>query len=159
VANGAGESPSYTQTILDKERADGVVAADRERLEATDAQLAQEQDHLRHVAGAGAVVSTLRAERDAALQQYIALTQRLSTAQGDAAQAASLGSLVVVSRAIPGKSDLLVYMIALGLLILALSIGLAYAFDAADRRFWGDREIERVYGRPVLVKVGSSGVF
>jgi len=156
IQNGAGESPSYTQTVLDSERANGIVASDEERLHATDAQLADMQDHLRKVAGAGAVVGTLRAERDAALQQYIALTQRLSAAQGDAAQAASLGTLVVVSRAIPGTSNLWMYLSAMGLLILALAVGAAYAFDALDRRLWGDREIERVYGRPVLVKVGGS---
>jgi uncharacterized protein involved in exopolysaccharide biosynthesis len=155
IENGAGESPSYTQTVLDSERADGVVAADRERLRATDAQVADMQNHLRQVAGAGAVVGTLRAERDAALQQYITLTQRLSAAQGDAAQAASLGTLVVVSRAIPGTSLLWAWLLGIGILVLALAVGAAYAFDAIDRRLWGNREIEHVYGRPILVEFGG----
>lgn len=157
IENGAGESPSYTQTVLDSERANGTVSADQGRLRATDAQLANMQNHVRQVAGAGAVVGTLRAERDAALQQYIALTQRLSAAQGDAAQAASLGTLVVVSRAIPGPSSLWMYLAAMGILVLVLAVGAVYAFDAMDRRLWGTPEIENAYGRPVLINVGGRG--
>jgi uncharacterized protein involved in exopolysaccharide biosynthesis len=156
VVNGAGESPSYTQTVLDSERANGVVAADRERLRSTDAQLADEQQHVRKAAGAGAFVGTLRAERDAALQQYISLTQRLSTAEGDAAQASSIGSLVVVSRALPGKSLLWAYLLGLEILVLVLAVGASYATDLLDRRLWGVPEIESVYGRPVLAEVGGN---
>jgi hypothetical protein len=83
------------------------------------------------------------------------LTERLSTAQGDAAQAASLGSLVVVSRAVPGPSSLLTWLQAIGILIVALAFGAAYIADAIDRRLWGVQEIENAYGRPVLVEVGA----
>ncbi len=155
VANGAGSSPSFTQTVLDADHADGLVAADQERLRAIDSQLLAEQNHLQQLAGAGAVVGTLRAQRDATLGQYQALTQRLSAAEGDAAQAASLGTLVVVSRAIPGQSQLSAWLLGLGFLILLLAIGAAYAFDSMDRRLWGAREIESLYGRPVLAKVGG----
>lgn len=155
IAAGAGSSPAYTQTVLDAEHADGLVAADQERLRAIDAELAGEQKHLQQVAGAGAVVGTLRAERDAALGQYVALTQRLSAAQGDAAQAASLGTLVVVSRALPGPSQLWLWLLGLGFLVLLVAIGAAYAFDSIDRRLWSAREIEALYGRPVLTQVGG----
>jgi uncharacterized protein involved in exopolysaccharide biosynthesis len=150
TTNGAGESSSATQTVLDTEHAKGLVASDRERLRAIDGQIADEQRHLQRVAGAGAAVGTLRAERDAALQQYMSLTQRLSSAQGDAAQAASLGTLVVVSRAIPGPSVLWAWLIALSVLILGLAIGAAYTAEAIDRRLWGIREMRRAYGRPVI---------
>ncbi len=153
VQSGAGLSPSFTQTILDSERAAGTVAADRERLRATDAQLGAEQLHLQRVAGAGARVGTLRAERDAALQQYIGLTQRLSAAEGDAAQAASLGTLVVVSRAVP-ESNLSMWLCGLGASIVAIAIAAVYLVDALDRRFWEIRDIEDLYRRPVLNEVG-----
>ncbi|MGB8203210.1 MAG: hypothetical protein WCE83_00885 [Candidatus Baltobacteraceae bacterium] len=155
IAAGAGASPAFTQTVLDAEHADGLVAADQQRLHAIDAELAAEQNHLQQVAGAGAVVGTLRAERDATLGQYVALTQRLSAAQGDAAQAASLGTLVVVSRAIPGSSQLPIWLFGLAFLIVLVAIGAAYAFDAMDRRLWSPREIEALYGRPVLSQVGG----
>ena len=155
IKNGAGESASYTQTVLDSERANGLVVADQARLRATDDELASEQKHLEQVAGAGAEVGTLRAERDAALQQYASLTERLSTAQGDAAQASSLGTLVVVSRAVPGPSILWAWLTGIGIVVLALAVAAAYAFEAIDRRLWGAREIENIYGRPVLAEVGA----
>jgi uncharacterized protein involved in exopolysaccharide biosynthesis len=150
VANGAGESASATQTTLDIERAKGQVASDEQRLRAIDGQIADEQSHLQRVAVAGATVGTLRAERDAALQQYMTLTQRLSNAKGDAAQAASLGTLVVVSRAIPGPSLLWAWLVALSVAVLGLAISAAYAAEAIDRRLWGSREMGRTYGRPVI---------
>jgi uncharacterized protein involved in exopolysaccharide biosynthesis len=156
IANGAGESPSYTQTVLDSERAGTVVEADRRRLSATNTELADEQAHLRLVATAGAAVGTLRAEREAAVEHYAALTQRLSTAQGDAAQAVSLGTLAVVSRAVPGGSSAFLYAVAIVLLIAVCSIVFAYAVDFLDRRFWDTGDMERIYGRPVLVEVGAN---
>ncbi len=155
IKNGVGMSPSYTQTVLDGEKAIGAVSADTERLRATDAQLADQQRHLKQIAGALASVGTLRAERDAALQQYTALTARLAQAQGDAAMAASLGNLVVVGRAVPGPSSLVIYVAALVLAIIATAMAVAYAIDGLDRRFWGIREIEKIYRRPVLTEVGA----
>jgi capsular polysaccharide biosynthesis protein len=155
IENGAGLSPSYTQTVLDIEHANGTVAADRERLNAIDAQLLEDQAHLQSVAGAGAIVGTLRAQRDATLQQYISLKQRLSAAEGDAAQAASLGSLVVVSRATPIPSSLPLWITLLAGAIILIAIGFGYLVDRADRRFWGNRDMEETYGRPVLVEAGK----
>jgi capsular polysaccharide biosynthesis protein len=155
IRNGAGLSPAATQTILDGERAAGTIAADRERLRATNALMASEQQHLQQVAGAGLAVGTLRAQRDAALQQYLALTQRLGAAQGDAAMVASLGTLVVISRAVPGPTEPGSWPLAFGVLIVGLAIGAAYVADAIDRRLWGNREIENLYGRPVLIEVGD----
>jgi uncharacterized protein involved in exopolysaccharide biosynthesis len=156
LANGAGLSSSYTATVLDGQRAGGMVDADRGRLRATDDQLLAEQKHLIAIAGAGAAVNTLRAKRDAAVQQYVSLTQRLSTAQGDAAQGASLGRLVVVSRAIAGQPVLpIAWLVGIGLLVTALAIGAALAVEWFDRRLWGVREIEKVYKRPVFIEVGG----
>jgi polysaccharide biosynthesis transport protein len=156
IKNGAGLSPSFTQTALDRAKAAGLVMADRERLRVVEAQLVAEQRHLQQVAGAGATVGTLRARREAALQRYLTLTQRLGTAQGDAAQAASLGTLVVVSRAVAGPLELGPWPALIGVLILALAICGAYLVDYVDGRLWGIREIEKVYGRPVLIEVGRN---
>jgi uncharacterized protein involved in exopolysaccharide biosynthesis len=155
VSNGAGESSSYTQTTLDSERAQADVASDQQRLAAIETELSDEKAHLRKVAGVGAEVATLRAERDAAVDQYSTLTQRSSAAQGDAAQAASLGSLVVVSRAIPGPSSITFFIAALVGLVIVVALAVAWLYDVLDRRFYSNREIERTYGRPVLLKVGG----
>ncbi len=155
VKDGAGLSASYTQSLLDRARAAGALAADRERLLANNEQLVAEQRHLTQVAGAGAALGTLRAERSAALDRYLALTQRLGTTQADAAQAASLGNLVVVSRAVPGPAERDWWPLVIGGLVCVLAFGAAFAVDALDRRFWGTREMEDAYGRPVLMEIRS----
>ncbi len=156
IGRGDGLSTSYTQAVVDVGHAAAAVAADVERLRATDGQLASERQHLKDVAGAGALVGTLRAERDAELAKYLTLTQRLGMAEGDAAQAASLGSLVVVSRAVPGKSSLWLWLSAFLIVTIALATGAAYLVESVDPRLWGIREIESVYGRPVLFRVGEN---
>jgi capsular polysaccharide biosynthesis protein len=153
IQNGAGLSPSYTATDLNIESARAQVAADEQRVAAADQEVAQQEQHLRRVAEPGAAVGTLRAERDAATAQFEALTERLSAAQGDAAQAASLGTLVVVDRAIAGPSSLPMYLAGLAAFMLILGIVLAYVAEALDRRFWTDSDIEKVYGRPVIVEL------
>lgn len=153
VKNGAGLSPSLTQAVIDGQKTAAAIAADSGRLHLADAQLAAAQRQLAQVAGAAASIGTLHAQRDAALQEFIALNARLGAARGDAAQAASLGNLVVVSRAIVAPSDPGLLPVVMAALLVALALGAAYAVDAIDRRLWGVREIEHLYGRPVVVKV------
>jgi capsular polysaccharide biosynthesis protein len=153
VKNGAGLSPSLTQAIIDGQKTAASIAADRGRLSLTDKQVAAAQKHLAQVAGAAAFMGTLRAQRDAALQEFIALNARLGAARGDAAQAASLGNLVVVSRAVVAPSDPGLLPLLMAAVLVALALAAAYAVDAIDRRLWGVREIENLYGRPVVVKV------
>ncbi len=151
--NGAGLSASATQNMLDAQRADGAVAADQERLRVTIDQLAAANQRLRQAAAARAATGALHAQRDANAQQYTALSQRLETAQGDAAQAASLGTLVVISRAVPGPQNLGLWPIGLAVLVVALAIGAAIGVDALDGRFRSGREVEKVYGRPVFAEI------
>jgi hypothetical protein len=143
VRNGAGLSPSYT------------LAGDRARLNALDMQLAEERANLQRLASPGAAIGTVRAERDAAQQQYLSLTERLSAAQADAAQAASLGTLVVIDRAVasanPGWLISPHLFVILGLIVLALAIAAAYVADNVDRRFWEASDMENLYDRPVLL--------
>ena len=154
LKNRAGSSASYASNVLAERQASGKTAADRARLQAIDTELAEAEQQARDTFGPGATVGVLRAERDAAQQQYLALTQRLSAAQADAAQAASLGTLVVVDRAIPSDSHwqlLFEYFPLLyALSVCALAILAAYAVDGTDRRFWDSKDLEDLYGRPVF---------
>jgi uncharacterized protein involved in exopolysaccharide biosynthesis len=147
-------SPSYAQNVLDQRTAAGKAAGDRARVQALDAQIAVAEQQIRATFGPGSPVQALRAERDAAQQQYLALTQRLSAAQADAAQAASLGTLVVVDRAIPNASrwQLLFeyFPLIYALVVCALAIAAAYAVENVDRRFWDSKDLEDLYGQPVF---------
>lgn len=150
----SGSSPSYASNVLDQRKSASKTAGDEARVRALDAELVDAERHLRDTFGPGASVAALRAERDAAQQQYLTLTQRLSTAQADAAQAASLGTLVVVDRAIPSKAQwqlLFAYFpLFYSLFICALAIAAAFALESMDRRFWEATDLEDVYGRPVF---------
>ncbi len=150
----SGSSPAYVSNVLEQGRAASKTAGDQARVQALDAEISVAEQQAKDTFGPGASVGALRAERDAAEQQYLALTQRLSAAQADAAQAASLGTLVVVDRAIPGDSHwqlLFEYFPLLyALSVCALAILAAYAVDGMDRRFWDSKDLEDLYGRPVF---------
>ncbi len=63
---------------------------------------------------------------------------------------------MVVSRAVPVPSESRKELLAIGaILMLALAIGIGHLVDGFDRRLWDVREIEHVYGRPVLIEVGA----
>lgn len=150
----ADSSPSYASQALAVGSAAGKVAGDEARLRALDTQIADDERHLRDTFGPGASVQVLRAERDAAEQQYLAVTQRLSTAQADQTQAASLGTLVVVDRAVTytalWKLIFALLPFIYSLFVCAFAVAAAYAVESLDRRFRDSREIEALYGRPVF---------
>jgi uncharacterized protein involved in exopolysaccharide biosynthesis len=149
-----GTSPSYASNLLEERKAAGTVAGDEARVAALNAELAEAEGHLRDTFGPGAAVGVLRAERDAAQQQYLSLTQRLSSAQADAAQAASLGTLVVVDRAVAGKAKwemLFAYFpLVYALLVCVLALAAAYVAESTDRRFRDAGDLEDFYGRPAF---------
>ena len=154
-----GSSVTYASNVLEQRKAAGKAAGDEARVQALDGQIAEAQRHLRETFGPGASVQVLRAERAAAQQQYLEVTQRLSSARADATQAASLGTLVVVDRAV---ADTAMWKTLLGLLpvlyalfICGLAIAAAYALENIDRRFRDARELEEFYGRPVF-EIGRS---
>jgi hypothetical protein len=150
----SGSSPSYASNLLEEQKAAGTVAGDEARVRALDAQIADAERHLRETFGPGAAAGGLRAERDAAQQQYLSLTQRLSSAQADAAQAASLGTLVVVDRAIPEKAKwelLFAYFpLVYALLVCLLALAGASVAESMDRRFRDSQDLEDFYGRPAF---------
>ncbi len=149
-----GSSQSYASNALEQRKAAGKAAGDEARVQALNAEIADAERQLRETVGPGATVGILRAERDAAQQQYLALTQRLSAAQADATQAASLGTLVVVDRAIPDTSVAQLFFayfpLVYSLLVCGLAIGVAYVLEGIDRRFREPKDLEDLYGRPVF---------
>ena len=150
----ADSSTTYATQTLAERSAAGKVAGDEARLRALDTEIADDERHLRDTFGPGASVQVLRAERDAAQQQYLAVTQRLSTAQADQTQAASLGTLVVVDRAVAytalWKLVFTLFPLIYALFVCALAVAAAYGLETIDRRFRDSREIEEFYGRPVF---------
>jgi capsular polysaccharide biosynthesis protein len=104
----------------------------------------------------------LKLQREAARADYLALTARRAAAVASRAESLSLGSIVVVDRAVradaavvglgPGK-----LAIVLAILSLILAVAAAYVADILDRRLAGADQIERLYGVPLvaLIDMGS----
>lgn len=150
----ARENDSLTkakQRLLDSQAAD-----DRLQVGVLDRQIGAEQARLVGLSRPGVTADVLRAERDAAEATYQTLSAGLGQAFATEAEAASLGSLVVIDRAVPvtprfgGVTERAV----LGLfIVLGFAILCAFIIDAADLRLDTINRIEKMYGRPVLASL------
>jgi capsular polysaccharide biosynthesis protein len=148
-------SPSLSAITAEQLKAEALVDADRAKVAAYDALLT----NVRNRAAALPAVEVLRLERDAAQETYLALSARRATALANRADALSLGSVVIVDRAIVsdaqiglGKSRLLVL---LGVLVLVLAISSAFIADQLNPRLTRTSQIEDLYGRPVVATIGQ----
>jgi capsular polysaccharide biosynthesis protein len=148
-------SPSLSAITTEQLKAEALVDADRAKVAAYDALLT----NVRNRAAALPAVEVLRLERDAAQETYLALSARRATALANRADALSLGSVVIVDRAIVsdaqiglGKSRLLVL---LGVLVLVLAISSAFIADQLNPRLTRTSQIEDLYGRPVVATIGQ----
>ena len=155
LASSNAFSPSLAAMKTDEGKASALIAADRAKLMAYSNLLASEQQR----ANAYPTVAALRLERDAAQASYLSLAGRRATALANRADALSLGSVVIVDRAIVsdvqvgiGKTRLLVL---LGVLVLVLALGSAFIADQIKPRLTRKSQVEDLYGRPVVATIGQ----
>jgi|SRR5579872_546508 len=153
-------SATYMSLIRQKGQTDAVLAADRAQLTAIDQEIAQEQDHLAQIPGVGVKIAQLRRDRDAADAAYQAMAMRLTTTLADQAEAAALGSVVVIDPARRAESvvakhaAVLIAGAVLGFLVLGIT--LAFLLEITDTRLRTPRNVEDLYGRPVIATFGRS---
>jgi len=107
----------------------------------------------------GASYAQLSAQRAAVDTEYTALAGRRANALADRAEASSLGSIVVLDRAIKADTQLAsgrtrVAVVALTL-IIALALGTAFLVESLDPRIRRAEDIEELYGIPVVGTFGS----
>jgi capsular polysaccharide biosynthesis protein len=133
------------------------VTDDRAQLGVLDQQIAAEHARLVDLSQPGGVTpDVLRAERDAAEATYQTLSTSLGQALANEAEAASLGSVVVIDRAVPATTwfEGATERAALGLVIvLGFAISYAFILDAVDLRLNTSEQVEKLYGRPVLASL------
>jgi uncharacterized protein involved in exopolysaccharide biosynthesis len=149
-------SPLAEASRVEELQAAAVVASDQAKVDAFDSLLAKE--HARNKT-MPAVVS-LRLQRDAAQASYLALSARRATALANRADALSLGSVVIVDRAIAteaqvvglSKNRLLAMTIALALVLAIVS---AFLADQLNPRLSRAAQVEELYGRPVVANFGK----
>jgi capsular polysaccharide biosynthesis protein len=149
-------SSSITTTETDQRKAVAVVAADGARVAALDTLVSNEQSRL----AAQAPLASLRLALNAAQSEYLEISGRRAAALANRADALSLGSVVVVDRAIPSEVQVGLGPKTLGavlaFLALALAIGSAFLADLLNPRLRRMGQIETLYGRPVVVTVGKA---
>jgi uncharacterized protein involved in exopolysaccharide biosynthesis len=150
-------SSSYAATVLAKRNAFAVAAGDQAKVKAIDAEIAAEEAHLRDLPGTGATVNLLRAEREGAKASYASTLARLIDTKANQAAAASLGSLVVIDRAVDSSPRIprLAMDLIVAFILFALTISVAYVVDVLDPSLRSPEAIEKLYGIPIIGNIGS----
>ena len=146
-------NPAYASALDAAVKGDAQLGADRARLATVEQELATLHDQI----GGGRVasdVARIRRDRDNAQAAYATIANRLASAIADRAEAASVGSVVVVDRAMFAKKAAWAggHVIAFAIAVLALwmAITLAVVIDESQVRFHDEEAVEGVYGVPVI---------
>lgn len=155
VRDHRGASQTYAQLLLSRRTSQTQLAGDNARLQAIDGELATTQRRLADLPRYGVAANQLRLQRDSAMNSYGQLNNRLQSTLADQAQAASLGSLIVLDHATSAAPkmprDVMVFLIAA--LVFGMAIGSAYAAEALDPRIRTAGEAEALYGTPHIGSV------
>jgi capsular polysaccharide biosynthesis protein len=151
-------SPSAASSAAQHLKQLAAVAGDQARLQQLDDLIAKDQRNLSAVPTTGSSFAQLRAQRDSLQTEYNVLATRRANALANRAEAYSLGSVVVLDRAIKADTQLAsgrtrAAVVAL-ILTLALAFGAAFLVEALDPRIRRAEEIEELYGIPVVGNVG-----
>ena len=154
-------SNSQAQSTLESAKAAAVASGDRMRVAQFDALIGTANQALHEYQVADARSATLKLQQTAAQADFLTLSARRTAAIADRAASLSLGSVVVVDRAV--KADTTVVgtgrvQLALIMTIVVSMVALAAApiADLLDPRLRRSKQIERLYGAPLLTKLGES---
>jgi len=149
-------SPTVAAALVDQRKAEAIVEAGRAKVAALDDEIARRG---RQADGAGAL-GFLRLEREAAQTEYRSIAAHRGVTLLDRADALSLGSVVVIDRALGSQAEAatmgpfkLTLVFALASLLLAL--GCAFLADQLNPRLRRAAQIENLYGKPVIATLGK----
>jgi capsular polysaccharide biosynthesis protein len=159
LSNPNAYSPSAAGTEQQRIRQLAVVAGDTARVNELDNLVSTEQGRLNDLPDTGSKYSELAAQRTVMETEYEALATRRANALANRAEASSLGSVVVLDRAIKADTQLAggrtrAAVVAF-ILVLAAAFGLAFLIDSMDPRLSRAEDIEQLYGIPVVATFGA----
>jgi capsular polysaccharide biosynthesis protein len=151
-------STTEASSAIELRKADAAIAGDRAKLDAINGLIAGANSRLRDTLSAGVFADRLRLQHDAAKADYLALTARRAAALASRAEALSMGSLVVVDRAVRsdmtlvglGKAGIAIVMVVLA---FAIAVAVAFIVDALDPRLSRADQIERLYHVPLVALI------
>jgi capsular polysaccharide biosynthesis protein len=155
-------SSSEAAATMELRKADAAVTGDQAKLAAIDALVAGANTRLADTLSTGVIVDRLKLQRDAAKADYLALTARRAAAIGSRAEALSLGSVIVVDRAVRADTALVGLGptglgIVLVVFVFALAISIAFVVDSLDPSLRRAEQIEKMYGVPLVGLTGVEG--
>jgi uncharacterized protein involved in exopolysaccharide biosynthesis len=160
MTSSSASSPSMVANRVDSAKADATVTGDNVKISQIDALISQERARLHDIQKTQPKALGLRIERDVAQADYVSLSARRATALANRAEASSLGSVVVVDRAvradsqIPGGRTQLAIVAAA--LIIGLSLGSAFLAEALDPTLRRADQVEKLYGTPVIATLNNA---
>jgi capsular polysaccharide biosynthesis protein len=156
LSNPHAFSPSVVAALADQRKAEALVAADRAKVAALGDEIARQRRQLSEPVS----LELLRLQRDAALAEYRTIASRRAQSLADRADALSLGSVVVVDRAIPSQALLAIgerrLVAAFALVSLLLALGSAFLAEQLNPRLRRQAQIESLYGLPVVATLGKN---
>lgn len=136
-----------------------LVHGDEARVAQIDGVIATQQQRLNDLPTIGSTYTQLSNQRAALLTEYTTLANRRATALANRAEASSLGSVVVLDRAIKADTQLAGGRTRAALLsaflVLAAALGAAFLVDSLDPRLSRPEDIEQLYGIPVVSTLGA----
>jgi capsular polysaccharide biosynthesis protein len=153
-------SAAQAQANIDSRKAQALVDGDKSRVAALDSLISGINAQLGTLPTASARYAWLRLQRDAAQADYLALSARRTSAEASRAEALSLGSVVVIDRAVRattavvgmGRSSLVAVT---ALFVLLIAFGMAFAAEYFDPRLRRADQIENLYGAEVIATLGK----
>ena len=149
-------SPAVMTALADERKAEALVAADRAKVGALGDEIVRQRKQLSEPVS----LELLRLQRDGALAEYRTIAGRRAQSLADRADALSLGSVVVVDRAIPSQAQLAIgarrLILTFGLVSLLLALASAFLADQLNPRLRRTAQIESLYGLPVVATLGKN---
>ena len=147
-------SPTIAAAIAGERKAEAVVEGDRAKVAALDGEIARTGSQ---VQGAG-TLELLRLEREAAENEYRSIAAHRGATLLDRADALSLGSVVVIDRALASQAQIAIGLRRLtatfALVSLFLAIVCAFLAEQMNPRLRRATQIENLYGKPVIATLG-----
>lgn len=150
-------SKSYADSLREKLIADAKVSSDKAQIDAYNAELNANTGNVATMRSANTSLSSLRRERDVANDAYTQLSDRLTKALADRAQAASLGSIAVIDSARTAEqgsfSTARVIGIACFVAALWLGLGIAAVLELIREENSTEKLATDLYDAPVYATV------
>jgi capsular polysaccharide biosynthesis protein len=160
LSSSSASSPSMVSNQVERARADATVSGDQSKIGQIDQLIAQERARLHDIQKTQPRALTLRIERDVAQADYMSLSARRATALANRAEATSLGSVVVVDRAVRAESQVpggrTQLAVVAAMVIIGLSLGSAFLVESLDPTLRRAEQVEKLYGTPVIATLNNA---